>query len=188
VHTPKTAGMSIHAWFFKNFRDSNHEVIEGHKFSRETLAEFGPQGFSFCVIRNPWDWYVSRYCHYIKTHPEKDFHFVDFLMLSKYGINGKLIRSVTPMVFEKYYEDLDFVIKYEELEEGFKTIQNITNCYDPLGTFNTVEDKPPYSYFYNEELKELVYARHKIFIDEWGYTFDDQKPEGAGRKVLRHIL
>ena len=175
IHQPKTGGMSMHYWFFKNFPQCEHYLTEGHEHSKRTKEVFKNEtGFTFSIVRNPWDWYVSRYTHYMSGRPRSKYHFVDFLMMLNYGINGKILISKSPLEFEKFHEDVDIVFRLEEIGEKFKVIHNITNCYEPLDFVNITRRKwEHYSFYYDEEMRQIVHTRHRDFIEKWGYKFED---------------
>lgn len=192
IHNPKTAGMSIHHWLIKNFPNAEHEFLRGHRHTLETIKFFDDEaGFVFSFVRNPWDWWVSRYRHYINTHQPCDWHFADFIHIANYGLSGKLVHSLAPPRFDLYADGCDLILRYENIEEEFNKIQRMLNCYDPLPKRNlneVVYDRrghaAHYSLYYNDELRDVVEYRHKTFIEKWGYKFEDKR-KGKVRQLLK---
>ena len=67
VHIPKTGGTSISAALF-----GNASLTWGHFGVRDFYAELGAEiddYYKFCVVRNPWDRFVSAY-HYLSNVPD----------------------------------------------------------------------------------------------------------------------
>jgi len=188
IHNPKTGGMSIHAWFIKNFPNCRHDMIEGHKTISGSESMFkGGLGFTFSIMRNPYDWYVSRWTHYVRSHPDlPQYHFADFLHVVHYGFMGITPKSLGRGVhFSTFIENVDLVLKFEDLKKEFVKIQKITNCFEPLDIRNaTKKDGQHYSFFYNDELRDLVYNRHKDFFDLTGYEFEDKRGGRTNRRII----
>ena len=75
VHLPKTGGTLIREYF--NFVSASQDVeiqLGGNGITKSGVGEHGPiedfidkeQAYKFGLVRNPFDWYVSRYFYFIK--------------------------------------------------------------------------------------------------------------------------
>ena len=136
--------------------------------------------FKFCVVRNPWDALVSRYFYYIGRCKEKKLKEHIYKIDFKKWI--KIFNLEEQNNWNIYTIDdkpiCDFYIKYENLKEDiiivFKKL-NIKN-YDinnlPNHKTNYRRDKKHYSYYYDEELKDIVYNKFKKEIDYFNYKFE----------------
>ena len=75
VHLPKTGGTLIREYF--NFVSASQDVeiqLGGNGITKSGVGAHGPiedfidkeQAYKFGLVRNPFDWYVSRYFYFIK--------------------------------------------------------------------------------------------------------------------------
>ena len=130
--------------------------------------------FSFAIVRNPWDWQVSLYKFMLKdtTHPQHEMvkNFRNFDEYIKW-------RCAEEVRFQKdfiYSADgkllVDFVGRYERLDEDFATICSRIGVSASLPKLN-VSNTEPYRNFYNEETKDLVRRTFDTDITLFGYDF-----------------
>jgi hypothetical protein len=93
-----------------------------------------------------------------------------------YNINdlGKTMQNKKdPPIF-------DFFIRYENLKQDIETVckkLGIENYnLNELPTFRSEnrERRVPYQHYYTEETKRIVFERHKIEFDYFGYKFNDE--------------
>jgi hypothetical protein len=69
VHVPRTAGVFIRGVLRDHLAlDANAPRLSTHAAYDELPAQFRDRP-GFCVVRNPWDWYVSWYHHVINRGP-----------------------------------------------------------------------------------------------------------------------
>ena len=80
VHLPKTGGTLIREYF--NFVSASRDVeiqLGGHGITKSGAGAHGPiedfidkeRAYKFGLVRNPFDWYVSRYFYFIKKGVEE---------------------------------------------------------------------------------------------------------------------
>ena len=65
IHIEKTGGTSINDFF--NFDDVYEKHGTINYFKNEYGKKLFDEYFKFTIVRNPWDWLVSRY-HWSKYH------------------------------------------------------------------------------------------------------------------------
>ena len=137
VHVPKTAGTSIS----NLLREKDCIELATHG-KLETQRDLGDR-FVFAFVRNPFEWFGSLYYshirqhrklpieEFIETHESWDYFFDTQTSWIKY--NGSLDR-------------IDFIGKYENLNEDFKTVCKSINYLTndlPLENYNTIRDAYP---------------------------------------------
>jgi len=122
---------------------------------------------SICVIRNPFDAYVSWYYWETGHFFNKDLTFEEFVKKKPRIIQPCLINGVPAC---------DYYIRFENLEEDIVKVCNELGivCDISLLPRHKAGIRPSntdYRSFYTEELKNIVEIRHKYMIDLFGYSF-----------------
>lgn len=190
VHIPKTAGTSIGHWLKDVGSNSFQKDWYDHPSIEMIRAECGTN-FSFAVVRNPWDLFVSVY-HDLqnpnKLHKDydnnywKDFvkdsnqydewpSFDEWLSTIKdFKLFPDAWWSVTTQQTAWIKSGVDLVIKMEELDSKFSIIQEMLNSNKPLGIENTTSHLH-YREYYSNQSKEIIERLCKDDISRWGYTF-----------------
>jgi hypothetical protein len=62
------------------------------------------------------------------------------------------------------------LLRFENLEKDFKIIQDIFQCYEPLGMLNKI-NHDHYRTYYNDETRQAVAEMFKEDIEAFGYEF-----------------
>ena len=155
----------------KNAKNSNNLL----GVSREQYNAY----FKFTIVRNPWDralsWYdnVLRNEYYLKKYSlNKDIYFGDFLRSS---IGKSALRSQLYWIRNfKGDVDLDYIAKFENLEEGFRTIAKALNLegHSLPHELNVNRKAVAYQDRYDEESKKLVSEFYANEIKLFNYKFD----------------
>jgi hypothetical protein len=173
IHIPKTAGASITRWYLKNILhisdicNYKYEIGE-HLFLNEIE---NPAPITFAVIRNPWDRVVSMYSFIIKIHVKycSKLTFEEFInkiiktmTFGNHKLSTPQIRWIEPGVTH--------LLRFENLDNDFKNIQDIFQCYEPL-PFNNKSDHEHYRTYYNDETRRAVTEMFKEDIEAFGYEF-----------------
>lgn len=130
--------------------------------------------FKFAFVRNPWDWQVSLYFYML----ERKNHF-----------QHKLIKSMSS--FEEYihwrvFNDkqlqkdfvtdeggnliVDFVGKYENLEQDFQVVCTRTGIDEKLPHLNQSSHRH-YKKYYNKRTRDLVHKAFREDIEFFHYDF-----------------
>ena len=192
----KVAGTSIEAYFEKYCLDPNINHIVQHQVD-SIITKYGIIGnrmegkkteyynhinakkikkyigndifnsyFKFCVVRNPYDKMVSLY-NMIKSRRGLNMSFND------------LVRKKNCVNYKRYFIDnkscIDFYIRFEFLHEDLEKVckkLNIEYDISKLPKFKSDYRKDnDYKKYYNEELKQIVYDKHKKEFELFGYKF-----------------
>lgn len=189
IHIPKTAGNSIQSRLSKYSED---EIVREAPF-QDGIERFGVKGrcglhkhssladyysalgrdyfngfFKFSCIRNPWDRAISFYFspHRCVTRWDRDC-FISFLpeipcMLSYLSADSHCAESASEM---------DFLIRYENLEEDFKSCCARIGIPFEMLPIRNKSQKGFYKDYYDPELIEIVRAQFAADIKMFGYSF-----------------
>jgi len=188
LHIPKTAGQFVlsflHKYKTKNARAGSHvtydqEIKDGTK--------------PYLFVRNPWDWYVSRWVY--NLYCQKQYFKCTF----KEHLKG-LPSFDTSVIIKPPNKDMrEFIWKCRTLEEwcsymscgqqisifameniveamkNIVVIENINLDDEKIEEFctNTIASipHPHYRTYYDEESKELVCQYDKEIIEKFNYSF-----------------
>jgi len=200
IKNMKVAGTSIEGYFEKYCMDPNKDHIVEHKLD-SSITEYGIVGnreggkrtkyfevmgaqtikkyigddifnsyFKFCAVRNPYDKMVSLY-HMLKSrYPEQyNISFDDFVRKND-------CYNFARYTLENCKSCIDFYIRFEFLQEDLEKVckqLNIEYDLSKLPEFKSDyrKDNDDYKQYYNEELKKIVYDRHKEEFELFGYKF-----------------
>lgn len=137
---------------------------------------FYDDSFKFCFVRNPFDRLVSLYFYrkrpksIIEKMTFKEFCF--FVKQSSLGVgayNYKGISQATPQI--KWAKNVDFVGKFENLQEDFDFICGKLNIpKQKLPVKNTTKHKH-YKEYYDAELIQLVSEIYEEDLLTFNYGF-----------------
>jgi hypothetical protein len=129
-----------------------YDMLSGEPFGEEILNTY----WKFAFVRNPLDRYVSMYHWYFQLsrfHPNfpKDFPTLDSWIENTYNHYKK--TGAAP--FERQHEFthykgeqvVDFIGKFESINEDFKVVQKRLNCDEGLPHINTTKHKNWVEYF-----------------------------------------
>lgn len=172
-HNPKCAGSAINFWFKDNIPGCYH-IEPQHIIPRKTNVK----GWSFCVVRNPWDRWVSWWYFWRVKKKRIDIPFEEYTI--KY-FNGEYVRlgngegrGQWGNIGDQYEmaKDVDCVLRYENLAEDFKIVQKKLSCSAPLLFANVNYGRKHYTRYYtSDKLIELVAEYHKRDIETYGYKY-----------------
>lgn len=184
VHNPKAAGQSI----TKAFEGGDHpqvDLADGTGIYQAntdawlgTIAKY-PDYFSFAVVRNPWDRFVSgcSFCNSTKGRPLDDV--LNNLPMPYVNSTGTRIYHdwfhITMTQYELLYKDkkliVDYLIRFEALQLGFDYVcDRVGKPRMELPHENATPHDPYQTYFTPEALKKFE-AHFGIDIRTFGYTF-----------------
>lgn len=176
--------------------DGKSHVTFGHRDPKEVRAAM-PNGLwdescKFAFVRNPWDRLVSLYFywknfddgHVIKSHPlaasTSRLNFRDFCKnlsaqshllprMLKGDCGGVLqMCSQTKWIGPDESPNVDFIGRYENLEEDFSKVCRHLGVDAKLGHRNKSSHKH-YSEYYDDETAKVVGEIYREDIERFGY-------------------
>ncbi len=139
--------------------------------------------FKFAFVRNPWDLQVSSYHHVMRERPHllkgiKSFDdFLKFKFEEKRPYHYILDASVRPQWYSLIDVDgtclVDFIGRYENLEENFKKVCKKIGLKKPLPLPHKRKSKRDKDYrkYYSDKGAELIAKHFAIDIEKFGYEF-----------------
>jgi hypothetical protein len=168
-HLPKNAGSSIATWL-TNYAGGEEYMDEfRHESPKQLEPLFDDFGWSFCCVRNTWDRYVSWY-NFFRGQNKIVTCFDDWMSAVISGNTSA--KYIKPMDYQlRCVNHVDYVIRYENLEEDFKVIQQKTNCSEPLFKSNSSKRTAYTDYYRNKDHIDWVAERHADEIAQLNYTY-----------------
>ena len=189
LHIEKNAGTSITNWmddFASKNNDKTYLIHHRHIEWKKLPSPYNTY-WTFCVVRSPWSRLVSRYNYDVSTYLQKylagegDYFLKVYNKLQK-GFDYWIKNDVytLPLIehrmkWQNQCEIIDgckdiHILRYENINEDFKLLQNKLKWYEPLPHANaTVECD--YKKYYNDELINIVADHYRQDIKEFGFTF-----------------
>jgi len=187
IHIPRTAGTSVEQsirpdWTFSDFHKEKHLLASTAK---KLYSEYWDNYFKFSFVRNPWDRMVSmsKYsgfygCNIIdgKLSIEqyiKKFAGAEVDPRSKsYGDDSETIPNA--VYLNILNEDVDFVGRFENLQEDYNTICSIIGCTNKLlHKEKGARKKKNYADFYTEATQKIVGEKYTKDIEYFNYKFGE---------------
>ena len=173
LHIPKTAGTSVLHWLDSKFEKAGLGYNKHIHKDLDYMNKFVTKPCkSFTIIRNPWDRIVSAYAFLSPNFGKILGTFDEFVVKLKNPDftlrEPRLFRSQTDLISQP----VDYILKFENLSEDFKIIQEYLGCHDSLPVLNTTEH-PRYQDYYTEKTKKIIQEIHYEDIEKFNYKFDD---------------
>jgi chondroitin 4-sulfotransferase 11 len=173
VHQRKCAGMAIIGAFGIELESPEFHFGNDGLLAPEWTEhpEVVARSFTFAVVRNPWDRFVSAwmYCRSTRQRTLAD-------VLRRPPPRGHDHRHVTRSQTETIYRAddtlaVDHVIRYEHLDRGFAEVCGIIGLPAlPLPLVN-VGDRPHYHDAFDARTRKLFVRRYQRDIDLLGYSY-----------------
>jgi hypothetical protein len=142
--------------------------------------------YKFAFVRNPWDRLVSCWADKIKT--QEKLLGIDrklSLELSDVSTFGNFVRKVVARINLREcdshfklqrrmipYKRLDFIGRFENLQEDFEIVYNHIGVPCSLPHYNKSEHKH-YTKYYDDETQAIVADRYSSDTEIFGYEFGD---------------
>jgi len=192
VHVPKNAGTSIAEWIRATQPTQHITEFYDHERLRDLHT---PPGWTFGVVRNPWDRLVSTY-HYLpqlnadamaphvntkaaqawllkqngwqQQYPDFE-QWIDQYPPRVWASSGQLWSVVTGQ-WEWFEPGVTVLLRYENLVEDFQQIQLRLRCDEPLAHVNSTE-RNAYQQYYTARTRNLVAKWFEEDIQRYGYEF-----------------
>jgi len=180
IHIPKTGGTSINRAFEFPKADPTLK-IKKHYYLADIKKRIAPQiweqSFKFCFVRNPWDRLYSHYRYRVRRKLIKADHFYDSFKawltyhLQENPNKGNLCPQIEWIRDDQGQIDMDFIGRFERLEEDFQKICSINNLQLELPHMLKSNPETDYRQAYDEEMTELVAEYSKEEIRYFDYSF-----------------
>lgn len=177
IHIPKNGGSSIRRGFFKNKFETNIGPNFPDKWENM---------FKFTFVRNPFDRFISAYKMFtkgfIKNEKSLDWknyksmtihEFFDIVKndVNYFNTSGIGFHTYPQTHKFNYLEYADFVGRYENLEEDFKSVCEINKIkYTKLPHWNKT-DRINYQEYYDDELIKKVSEYYSNDLKLLNYKF-----------------
>jgi len=170
VHITKTAGSSITKCL------GGHDIGSPHRDIFKYRSTLPPQIFNnyfkFAFVRNPWDRMVSEY-HYQRQRKDgkkTNLSFIEYLKQGHPSQTSNQLKWISTITNNNIKILVDFVGKFENLEEDIKLISKKINYEIILPKINSSEHDN-YQKYYTDETKNIVANSHKHDIEYYKYKF-----------------
>jgi chondroitin 4-sulfotransferase 11 len=177
IHINKTAGTSI--------GNAIGLPIKDHLTAKEVIARIGEskwnEAYKFTLVRNPWDKAVSLYEYRRKKDrteiAARGVSFSDWVKMT-YGEDKNYdyynVRAFQPQV--DWLKDnegkisMDFVGKFESINEDFNHIKSVIGLDSGLPYLNASK-RAGYQSYYDDETRDIVARWFHEDIDLFTYKF-----------------
>lgn len=195
IHLPKNAGTSISQWIEQN---TNYEY-DGQRHQHISALPSDWQDNIFCVVRNPYQRAVSWY-YFVQQMLDKKLIRTENLSFIQpqleilqegfekfvsvyfnYVFSKSKFRNASHVMTLKSIAQTNFVgddyqgivIKYENIHQDWKIVQDIVGCHIPLPVTNTTNygNTVNWKKIYTSESKRAVTRLFEKDIELFGYTF-----------------
>lgn len=173
IHIPKTAGSSISRWMVRNcggkwVAKNTHGSKHATKARAQQLLKTD-LGTTIACIRNPWERFVSGYFYY-KQRAKKP-NFVEKLTFEEYVRHERHGCVDRPCSY--YFDHVDILLRYENLEKDFLKVQEHFNLYKGLPKVNKSKHNRDFrKYYTSPDLVDIVAKKHSADIERFGYQFE----------------
>lgn len=195
VHVPKTGGTSIRNILEEHSVGKTEEFGEEHDIVFSAYREMSDEEFNFrfkfAFVRNPFDRELSNYFWHTKTNGHVDISFPDwvkwrydemsdFLSIIQFGGKSDYYYQKgfgkTPqigfLINEKGKICVDFVGRFETLQEDWEVVADKLNLPKPLPHHYKTERNQDYRQYYTDECREIIENAHSIDLQVFNYDFD----------------
>lgn len=169
-HNPKAAGSSINTWFLTNIPGSRH--VEPQHIQPNQIDHVGY--WSFCVVRNPWDRWVSWWCFWHDKLKRIDTPFDEYTLRYFSGDYVGMSGGEHSPLFQQHAiaDAVDCVLHYENLTEDFRIVQEKLSCYATIPHTNSSRGRKHYTEYYtSKQLIDVIAANYEQDIEKYGYEY-----------------
>lgn len=174
IHIPKTGGTSILTWLESEFNiQSDHKVK--HLTISQLYKRYPVLGFSYAVVRNPWDRIISGYHYfankgapYVKDRRGEIMSFSKYLAADSYG------KVMNPCQVDYIVDDTK-CLRFETLNEDFEEIKKFYGSTRELELLNT-SNHVHYSHYYTKQwMIDKVADYYAADIKRFNFDFEKEK-------------
>jgi hypothetical protein len=200
VEFPNSASTAIHQELVENY--SGSKILYKHAYYTDFLrfaSDDEKEFFVFSSIRNPLDVMISRYRKFETNHGGR-FSNVELYrrnrsdglgisddLLAKYNFAYEMNSSLANYI-QKFYRlpysswanlshhEMDFVIRFENLQEDFSTVLALIGIGQVRSLPRINETKrgiTDFDEYYPEFVREHVVSVFGPYMNEWGYDLPE---------------
>ena len=166
-HIPKTSGESISQWFRDNIENAEIGDTGRKKHKVPTSRSSDKKTLYWAVVRNPYERCASMYRYKIG----KGDKFVESYPTFESWCYSSMDRHVGHVGVTgpqwNWAKSCNLLLRYENLEEDFKQIQELYNCWEPLPVVNSSDRSV--DTVYTKEMRERVHRKYRVDFDNLGY-------------------
>ena len=178
IHTPRTGGTSVEIGLIgKNLWEV--EPATKHLTCTQAKQLYSKQWDDYmkiAIVRNPWDWLVSLYhSHSSRRSGHGQISWQNYIS------NPRLVshEQNTVVQSEIIGDEIDFILRFENLAQDFRTLCTKLNIKRELPYFDAKSGRlggkyQHYSKYYDNYLRDLVAYKHAIDIKRFNYEFESQ--------------
>ncbi len=189
IHVPKTGGNSIQnilsrhsddkIVILNNMQDGKERFevryantqLHKHSSLQDYRIVFGSrinELYKFVTIRNPWDRAISFYFSPHRGEVEWDKKsFLQFV-----SSNVKPLRHYLQLeANDSFVSNVDFIIKYESLENDFRRVLEIIKVKMELLPHRNKSTRKHYTHYYDSELIDFIHDAFLEDIQLGGYKY-----------------
>lgn len=174
IHIPKTGGTSIMTWLEKEFNVKSDKSTKHYSID-QLYKKFPNLGFSYAVVRNPWDRMVSAY-HYFaaKSAPYVKDRHGEIMSFSRYLAADSYGKVMTPCQVEYIVEDTK-CLRFETLNNDFEEIKKFYGSTRELEVLN-MSDHVHYSHYYTKQwMIDKIADYYAADIEHFNFDFEKEK-------------
>lgn len=197
IHIPKTGGTTIRNLIASKCKVFSNDI---HLTLRQSMEKTGKWLPSFCFVRNPWDWYVSRFFYRRKilreggrdgfinlelTGDGKEGFHKHMTLLNNLYEKGKHVidspcRAMRLLSIQDFYNhftfpDVTYIGHFENFASDLAQILK-TLAPDAKFLFQTrlnESEHLPYQEYYSDEIIDMVDCWDAAYIEQFGYRFGE---------------
>ena len=191
IHIPRTAGTSIESsirpgWNFKNLgTDLFKQKHTLASTAKHLYKEYWNDYFKFSFVRNPWGRMLSmsQYKNFYGCIIKDGKLDISKYMQEHSGVeidprsksNTENIKPIKNAVYLNILnEELDFIGRFENLQEDFSKVCSIINCENKLLHKEINETKHKhYTEYYDDETRQIVAKKYAKDIEYFNYKFGE---------------
>lgn len=160
-------------------------LVNGQHFTAQEIRNEMPAGmfdeaFSFTFVRNPWDWQVSNYAYALQTPAHGQHEIIrelgSFDAYIRYQYEDQAPSQSSFILDENGEQIVDFVGRFETLQEDFETVCNRIGVDAALPFLNASKRKKDWRSYYTDETRALVAELFEADLQRFGYSWDGEAP------------
>ena len=195
IHIPKTAGLSIQEWYRATYGKFN-KCMHG-SLKHPIVADINSRIESFCVVRNPYDlvysWYRYKrqmleetrhrdpkelaawqrgFDYWLQHYFEKVNYTTDKTREGEFNPISPSFTQLSYITNTAGVPDINYVLRFENLQEEFKIIKHISNSEHDLGFKNrTSVSNRDYRQVYTVLSRRIVDSVYEEDLNYFNYDY-----------------